>query len=165
VDVRRKYAAVLAGRHNDVGLEPPMLDDIEIRGLVESLLERTKRPPLGNPIHHVVRDGLRPVDRHLQGTGHEATNGVTVWFRWTADARELGRRVKHGHAHALLLCQDHNETDAILVTAELALPSCLLKLYADADAAARDAIHAPGWLVAAQFERRRDEVERFFLVS
>lgn len=142
-----------------------MLEDRDVRRLVEELLERTERHPLADPVHHLVRDGLRPVDRHLAGTGHEATNGVTVWYRWTADARELGRRVKHGHAHAILLCRDHNEADAILVTAELALPSHLLKLYADAEAAARDAIHAPGWLIAAQFERRRDEVERFFLVS
>lgn len=159
------YIAVLAGQYDRVKLPPPTLGDEDVVQTVRQMLERTERPPLANPVHHLVRDGLRPVDRPQQGTGHETTNGTTVWYRWTSDQRELGRRVKHGHAHALLFCQDHNETDAILVTAELALPTCVLHLYASAEDAALDAVHAPEWLLAAQMTRRRLEVERFFLVS
>lgn len=164
MDTRRKYAAVLEGRYSDASLEPPLLDEEQIVGIVQSMLRRTKRPALANPLHHLVRDGRRPVDRPLDGAGHEATDGTTIWYRWTSDERELGRRIKHGHAHALLIGVDHNEADAILVTAELALPSQLLSLYATAEDAARDAIHAPSWLVEQQFWRRREEVERFFLV-
>lgn len=165
VDQRRRYAAVLAGRYDQAELEPPLLDDKRIIEIVRAMLARTGRPPLANPIHHLVRDGLRPIDRSLSGVGHEATDGTTVWYRWTSDVRELGRRVKHGHAHALLFTEDHNEADAILTTAELAVPTCVLSRYASAEDAVRDAHHSPIWLVQQQFERRRAEIERFFLVS
>ncbi len=165
MDQRRRYAAVLAGRYDEAELEPPLLDDDGIIAIVKAMLARTGRPPLANPIHHLVRDGLRPIDRSLPGVGHEATDGASVWYRWTADVRELGRRVKHGHAHALLFNEDHNEADAILATAELALPTCVLSRYASADAAAQDALHSPIWLLHQQFERRRTVIERYFLVS
>lgn len=164
MDTRRRYAAVLAGRYDEAGVEPPTLSDADIIQIVRQMIERTRRPPLANPIHHLVRDGLRPVDRPLAGAGHEATDGTTIWFRWTSDQRELGRRVKHGHAHALLFSDDHNEADAIILTAELALPTSEVGRYTTADEAARDAIHAPHWLLDLQIERRRNEVRQFYLV-
>jgi len=142
-----------------------MLSDEQIVTLVARMLERTRRPPLANPIHHLVRDGLRPVDRPLRGTGHETTDGTTIWYRWTSDERELGRRVKHGHSHALLLGEDHNETDAILVTAELVLPAAVARRYATAGEAMRDVRFAPSWLVELQFDRKRPVDEEFYLVS
>lgn len=130
------------------------------------MLRRASRPALASPIHHAVRDGFRLIDRELPGVGCEATDGDSIWFRWSSDSRELGRRVKHGHAHGLLARGrlDHNESDAVLLTAELALPRAVLPLIRSAKDAWEMVEWAPQWLVAAQYRRRQREIEANFLV-
>lgn len=144
----------------------PLLSDDELANESRCMFRRSARPVLASPIHHAIRNGFRLVDRVLPGVGCEATDGESIWFRWTADPRELGRRVTHGHAHALLVRSklEHNESDAVLLTAEMALPREVLAKIATVEDACDLVKWAPAWLVEAQYRRRRSEIEENFLL-
>lgn len=156
--LRRRWERVFAQEFEAAGLEPPYTSPGDRQGIVRALRRRTGRPDFADPIHHLVRDHLVPVDRVPPGVGCECTDGVHVFYKWSPAARVLGQRVMHGHSHALLFGGrwDHNEADAILLTGELALSTAAALYYPTVDHAQEAQRWAEGWLLAAQFEHARD---------
>lgn len=150
--LRRRWELVFEHRFDEAGLPPPHTSPGDRQGIVRALRSRTGRPEFADPIHHLVRDHLVPVDRVPPGVGCECTDGIHVFYKWSPLPRVLGQRVMHGHAHALCSGRwDHTEADAILLTGELALSSTAALYYPSAEHAFEAQRWAEGWLLAAQF--------------
>lgn len=151
--LRRRWERVFAHDFDATGMAHPYTSPGDRQGIVRALRARTGRPEFADPLHHLVRDHLVPIDRVPPGVGCECTDGVHVFYKWSPVARVLGQRVMHGHAHAMLMGYwDHNESDAILLTGELALSTTAALYYPTPTHALEAQRWAEGWLIEAQFD-------------
>jgi len=150
---RTQLRMIFLGRWFDAGVEPPNTSPADRRGMARWMREKCARPTLfPDPLHFVVKLGLRPVERRITGFGCECTDGHTIVYPPFDDARERGVRLYHGLAHCILLRHGwiHSEADAWLLTGELALPTCEARRVRTIEEAFEEQQWATHWLLLFQ---------------
>lgn len=148
---------ILVGRYEEAGVEAPVIPPGEVIQIARRAYERAARPvPCPDPIHVARRHGVDVIDRVPQGAGNECCDADCIRYRWDRSRRVRGVRVLHGLAHCL--CEregyrDHTEADAVILCAELALPTEYVRQCATLDDALTLARHVERWLLRAQLHR------------
>lgn len=150
-----KAELILVGRYDEAGVEAPIIPAGDVVQLVRAAYDRAARPvACPDPIHVARRHDIDVIDRVPQGAGNECCDCIR--FRWDRSRRVRGGRVLHGLARCL--CDragfhDHTEADAVIVCAELALPTEYLRRCPTIDDALALSRHAERWLLRAQMHR------------
>lgn len=95
-----------------------------LESLAKRALAQASRPTFSDPRHLAVALGFELLPRAPSGLCGEATARGLIAYMWSADPREVGLRVAHGLAHALLGRQFEasNDADAWVLTAFLLVP-------------------------------------------
>lgn len=143
--LERYVTGILRGE----GEPAPMWDRDALESLARRSLARAGRPPFADPRHLAVALGFELLPRSPPGLCGEGTARGLIAYAWSADPREVGLRVGHGLAHALLHHQfdGSNDADAWVLTAFLLLPRSAVQTYPSDAVEAR--AHAPVWFVRA----------------
>lgn len=152
-----KAELILVGRYDEAGVEPPIIPAGDVVQIVRGAYDRAGRPVVcPDPIHVARKHKIDVIDRVPQGAGNECCDGDCIRFRWDRYRRVRGGRVMHGLAHCLCNLAgfpDHEEADAVIVCAELALPTEYLHRVATIEDAMSLSRHAERWLLRAQMHR------------
>lgn len=148
---------ILVGRYDEACVEAPIIAAGDVVTLVREALDRAARPVIcPDPVHVARKHRIDVLDRMPQGGGNECCDGDCIHYRWDRYRRVRGTRVMHGLAHCLCVLagyHDHTEADAVIVCAELALPSEHLAVVRTLDQALALSRHAERWLLRAQLYR------------
>lgn len=152
-----KAELILVGRYDEAGVEAPIISPGDVIQIVRAAYNRAARPvECPDPIHVARKHEIDVIDRVTQGAGNECCDTDCIRFRWDRSRRVRGSRVMHGLAHCL--CdragfRDHEEADAVIVCAELALPTEYLHRCPTLEDAMKLSRHAERWLLRAQMLR------------
>lgn len=123
--LRRRVERILALGWEGAGEEPPRLWPGDRRQIArrarEAAFVALGRDPRG-PGDIARGLGIRLHCLPGAGCGGEVSDASRVIFRWSDDTLVRRWRVAHGLGHALLITErhDHTETDALLLTIDLA---------------------------------------------
>lgn len=150
---RDQIRMIFLGRWAEAGVEPPNTSPADRRGMARWMREKCNRPTMfPDPLHFVVRLGLRPVERRMPGFRCECTDGHTIVYPPFDDPREQGERVYHGLSHCILLRHGWiaTETDAWLLTGELGFPSSEARRITVLETAFEEQLWLPTWLIVFQ---------------
>lgn len=150
---RAQIRMAFLGRWFDAGIAPPNTSPAERRELAEWMRRHCARPTLyPDPLHFVVRLGLRPVEQRMPGSCCEYTDGHTIMYPPSLDQRETGGRIYHAIAHCLLVRYFlfATETDAVLLGGELALPTAEARKIRSLEESFVLQRWAPEWLLLFQ---------------
>ncbi len=120
----RRLRRVLAGDYAGAGLPHPVSGPSVYRRIAHLTLDAHGLDGLGDPEQLARAEGLRVVWRGAsRGCGVHMRGGVVV--RWDGCTRQRGLVLTHERSHRALRvfgAPHANETDAVLLTVELALP-------------------------------------------
>ena len=145
----RKLHHLIAGRWERAGVDPPIMYPYDRVHTARRAMERAGHTFWDDPRDLAIGLGMKVAPFNTRGCGVEIATRDTVLYRWSPDRRERGIRILHGTAHALLLREDweHTEADAWLLTLELAAPAHECRALGPEEVA-REA-HAPSDIVFA----------------
>jgi hypothetical protein len=143
----RKLQHLIAGRWERAGVDPPVMYPYDRVHLVCRAMDRAGHTFWDDPRDLAAGLNLKTAPFRAKGCGVELAGEGVVAFQWCADRRERGLRILHGIAHAELLREkwEHTEADVWLVTLEFAAPMHECRDL-DTEEVAREA-HAPADLV------------------
>ena len=150
---------VLVGRYDEAGVGPPLFPAWDIVRIAAWVIDKAGRPVRSpDPVHLAVAHKVRVLDQVPLGAGNECCDGERIYYRWDRSRRIRGTRVFHGLAHCafgLAKWRGHTEADAVILTAELALPTEVARECRTLADAMRIQPHADPWLLRAQLRRAR----------
>lgn len=131
------------------GAPRPLWSREALESLARRALATASRPLFADPRHIAIALGLELLPRAPPGLCGEGTARGIVAYAWSADHRDVGVRVGHGIAHALLHRQfdPSTDADAWALTAMLLVPRAAVQTHR-VDELVRLA-RAPEWIVLA----------------
>jgi hypothetical protein len=150
--LEKKVRAILSGRYAYAGMPQPCLSLGDYVQIANSVRDRAGRPDEWcDPRGFAMALGHRLRPAPLSNCGGEVTDGRTLLYRPSPSRRRQGQRVWHGVAHIELVRfgEEHNESDAWLLTAELVIPARLAAVWS-AEALIAVQPYAEEWLIEAQ---------------
>lgn len=145
---RRGIERLFTGRWADSGFGAPLMYPGDRIQVARRALEAAELWPCADPRHLAVESGFKVCACRVRDCGGETTDGETIFYRWHPDRRVRGLLLAHGLAHALLIREgwEHSEADAWWLTADLVMAGALAVM--DLEQVVREA-HAPEWFVRA----------------